>query len=135
MSEEKKLEESQKPAAPVAKAEVKVEDKKVEKQAAKESLPHLRPGYTVRIHQKIKEGEKERVQVFEGIIIALRGKTPVTKTVTVRKVSSGIGVEKIFPLASPTIEKIEIVKKARVKRAKLYFLRDYKKRLKETLVK
>lgn len=95
----------------------------------------LRPGLTIRVHQKIKEGEKERVQVFQGIIIALRGKTPETKTMTVQKQSFGVMVEKIFPLASPLIEKIEVVKKAKVRRSKLYFLRDYSKRLKETLVK
>jgi large subunit ribosomal protein L19 len=90
---------------------------------------------TVRVHQKIKEGEKERVQVFQGIIIAMRGKTENTKTMTVRKVSFGVGVEKIFPLASPLIEKIEVVKVAKVRRSKLYYLRTYGKRLKETFVK
>lgn len=95
----------------------------------------LRPGMTVRVHQKINEGEKERVQVFQGIIIAMRGKTPQTKTITVRKVSFGVGVEKIYPLASPLVEKIEVVKIARVRRSKLYFLRNYRKRLKETFVK
>lgn len=95
----------------------------------------LRPGMTVRVHQKIKEGDKERIQIFQGIVIALRGQTPETKTVTLRKKSFGVGVEKIFPLASPLIAKIELVKTAKVRRAKLYFLRDYAKRLKETLAK
>lgn len=107
-----------------------------EAMAAEEiALPDLRAGMTVRIHQKITEGDKERVQVFQGIVIALRGKTPETKTVTVQKRSFGILVEKIFPLASPLIEKIEVVKVARVRRSKLYFLRSYGKRLKETFVK
>ncbi|MFC1597945.1 50S ribosomal protein L19 [Patescibacteria group bacterium] len=104
-------------------------------QAEEIAIPDLRPGMTIRIHQKIKEGDKERVQVFQGIIIAMRGKTPETKTVTVQKNSFGVLVEKIFPLASPLISKIEIVKTAKVRRSKLYFLRDYTKRLKETLAK
>lgn len=99
------------------------------------TIPELRSGLTVRVHQKIKEGEKERVQIFQGIITALRGKTPITKTITVEKTSFGVIVEKIFPLASPMIEKIEVVKKAAVRRSKLYFLREYSKRLKETMVK
>lgn len=96
----------------------------------------LKPGTTVRVHQKIKDvnakgEEKERIQVFEGIIIARHKKSENGATVTVRKVSNGVGVEKIFPLNLPTIEKWEIVKQSKVRRAKLYFLRDYKKRLKE----
>ncbi len=101
-------------------------------------LPQLAPGMTVKVHQKIREisgeKEKERVQIFEGIIIALnRSRTP-SPTITVRKVSEGVGVEKIFPLGAPSIVKIEPVKQARVRRAKLYYLRDYPKRLKETKV-
>ena len=101
----------------------------------------LKPGMTVRVHQKIKElnskgDEKERVQYFEGIIIAKKHKNEKGATITVRKVSDGIGVEKIFPLNLPTITKIEVKKIAQVKRAKLYFLRDgYKKKLKEKVVK
>ena len=101
----------------------------------------LKPGMTVRIHQKIKElntkgEEKERIQYFEGIIIARKHNKEIGSTITVRKVSEGIGVEKIFPLNLPTITKIEIKKIAEVKRAKLYFLRDgYKKKLKEKVVK
>ena len=101
----------------------------------------LKPGMTVRVHQKIKElnskgEEKERVQYFEGIIIARKHNKETGATITVRKVSDGIGVEKIFPLNLPTITKIEIKKIAEVRRAKLYFLRDgYKKRLKEKVVK
>lgn len=113
-------------------AEAEVEEETLEAEVI--SIPELRPGMTIRVHQKITEGDKERIQIFQGMIIALRGKTPETKTVTVQKRSFGVLVEKIFPLASPLIEKIEVVKKARVRRSKLYFLRGYTKRLKETLV-
>ena len=101
----------------------------------------LKPGMTVRIHQKIKElnskgEEKERIQYFEGMIIARKHNKEIGATITVRKVSEGIGVEKIFPLNLPTITKIEIKKEAKVKQAKLYYLRDgFKKRLKEKTVK
>src|SRR3989339_931000 len=88
----------------------------------------LRTGMTVRVHQKIKEGEKERIQVFRGIITALRGKTANTKTMTVQKNSFGILVERIYPLASPIIAKIEVVKKAKVRRSKLTYLAQYRKR-------
>lgn len=98
----------------------------------KEKLPELNPGWQVRVHQKIKEGDKERVQIFEGIIIAQKGRG-ISKTITVRKISEGIGVEKIFPLSLPTIVKIEVTKKFKVRRAKLYYIRDKKlKDLKET---
>lgn len=101
----------------------------------------LKPGMTVRIHQKIKElnskgEEKERIQYFEGMIIARKHGKEVGSTITVRKISDGIGVEKIFPLNLPTITKIEIKKVADVRRAKLNYLKSgYKKRLKETVVK
>lgn len=99
----------------------------------------LKPGMTVRVYQKIKElntkgEEKERVQYFEGIIIARKHNKETGATITVRKVSDGIGVEKIFPLNLPTINKIEVKKQAQVKQAKLYYLRTYKKRLKEKKV-
>ncbi len=106
-----------------------------------ETKQELKPGMTVRIYQKIKElnskgEEKERVQYFEGMIIAHKHNKEIGATITVRKTSEGIGVEKIFPLNLPTITKIEIKKIAKVKRAKLYFLRDgYKKKLKEKVVK
>lgn len=86
-------------------------------------IPELRSGYTVRVHQKIKEGDKERVQMFEGIVIKLGSGYGVDKTFTVRKVVDGVGVEKIFPLYSPNLAKIEVVKKSKVRRAKLYYLR------------
>lgn len=86
-------------------------------------IPVLRPGYHVRVHQKIKEGEKERVQIFEGLVIALNSGLGASKTVTVRKVVEGIGVEKIFPIYSPNVAKIEVKKTFGVRRAKLYYLR------------
>jgi large subunit ribosomal protein L19 len=87
--------------------------------------PPVKSGDTVRVHVKVREGDKERIQVFEGIVIGLhRGGTRAT--FTVRKVSFGQGVERIFPLHSPVIERIEVVRSARVRRAKLYFLRNLK---------
>lgn len=87
-------------------------------------MEELKPGYTVKVHQKIKETGKERIQIFEGIILRIKGATPQTKTILVRKESGGIGVERIFPLASPLIAKIEITGKSKVRRAKLYHLRN-----------
>jgi large subunit ribosomal protein L19 len=85
--------------------------------------PSMRSGDTVRVHVKVREGDKERIQVFEGTVIGLhRGGT--NATFTVRKVSFGQGVERIFPLHSPTIDRIDVIRGARVRRAKLYFLRD-----------
>jgi len=106
-----------------------------------ETKLELKPGMTVRVYQKIKElnskgEEKERVQYFEGLIIARKHHKETGATITVRKVSDGVGVEKIFPLNLPTIDKIEIKKQAEVRRAKLYYLRGvYKKKLKEKVVK
>lgn len=84
----------------------------------------IRPGDTVRVMQKIKEGNKFRLQAFEGLVLARKHGTEAGATFTVRKVSSGVGVEKIYPLYSPMIESVEVVKRARVRRAKLYFIRD-----------
>ena len=89
-------------------------------------IPNFRAGDTVRVYYKIREGEKERIQPFEGIVIAKRGAGD-SKTFTVRRIAAdGIGVERIFPLNSPWIEKLEVVKKGRARRAKLYYLRERK---------
>ena len=90
-----------------------------------ESLTKLDPGDQIKVHVKIKEGEKERIQIFEGILLA-RNNTGIRETITVRKVSFGQGVERIFPLHSPIVDKIEVVKRNRVRRAKLYYLRKLK---------
>jgi len=92
----------------------------------KENLPDIRSGDTVRISQKIKEGDKERIQVFEGLVLARKHGKEMGATITVRKIISGIGVERIFPIHSPTIEKIEVLKRGEVRRAKLYYLRRAK---------
>ncbi len=92
----------------------------------KEDLPDIRPGDTVCIYQKIKEGEKEKIQSFEGVVIARKHGKEIGATITVRREISGIGVERIFPIHSPTIEKIEILKRGKVRRAKLYYLRKAK---------
>jgi len=100
----------------------------------KSAVPSFRPGDTVKVHMKVKEGDKERIQVFEGIVIGLH-RGGARASFTVRKVSFGQGVERIFPLHSPTIAKVDVVRSARVRRAKLYFLRDLKgkaARMKET---
>jgi len=89
----------------------------------KPEVPGVRIGDTVRVHIRIVEGNKERVQVVEGVVIKMRGGAN-RKTITVRKVSFGVGVERIFPLHSPRVEKVEIMKHAKVRRAKLYFLRE-----------
>ena len=89
----------------------------------KKDLPKIRSGYTVQVHQKIKEGDKQRIQIFEGLVIARKHGTGINSTITVRKISSGVGVERIFPVHAPFIEKIEVVKKGKVRRAKLYYIR------------
>jgi large subunit ribosomal protein L19 len=105
----------------------------------KTKYENLKPGMTVRVHQKIKElnakgEEKERVQYYEGIIIAKKHGREAGATITIRKISDGVGVEKIFPLNLPTITKIDIKKQAKVRRAKLYYLRNYNKKLKEKII-
>ena len=92
----------------------------------KKDLPDIRPGDTVKVYQKIKEKDKERVQTFEGLVLARKHGKEMGATITVRKMISGVGVEKIFPLHSPVIEKIEILRRGKVRRAKLYYLRTAK---------
>jgi len=91
---------------------------------AKKKVPALATGMTVRVHQKIKEGEKERVQIFEGIIIKISAGDGINKSITVRKVVEGVGVEKIFPIHAPVVVKIEVKKKSKVRRSKLYYMRN-----------
>ena len=86
-------------------------------------IPDFKPGDTVKVHARIKEGEKERIQVFQGVVIRKR-KGKIGATFTVRKVSYGIGVERIFPLHSPNIDKVEVVTRGRVRRSRLYYLRN-----------
>jgi large subunit ribosomal protein L19 len=95
---------------------------KVEQSQMKKDVTSFRPGDTVKVHVKIKEGEKERIQVFEGTVIGLR-RAQNHSTFTVRKISFGTGVERIFPLHSPVVDKIEVVRSGKVRRAKLYYLR------------
>lgn len=96
-----------------------VEEQSVEKRA----LPSFKAGDTISVHYKIREGNKERIQVYQGVVIQ-RNSTGNTETFTVRKVSNGIGVERIFPINSPNIDKIEVNSSGKVRRAKLYYLRD-----------
>ena len=95
----------------------------LEAEQSKKDVPELRPGETVRVHVKVVEGEKERTQVFEGIVIRISGKGN-RANFTVRKISYGIGVERIFPFHSPRVERVEVVARGKVRRAKLYYLRD-----------
>jgi large subunit ribosomal protein L19 len=98
--------------------------KVVEQEFAKvrESIPAFRPGDTINVHVKIKEGNKERVQQFQGTVIQRRG-AGNGETFTVRKVSNGVGVERIFPIVSPSIDKVEVIKEGKVRRAKLYYMK------------
>ncbi len=99
------------------------------------NFPDFKAGDTIKVYIKVKEADKDRLQTFQGVVIAMRGKGN-GKTFTVRKISFGIGVERIFPFASPSIDKIEIVKRGKVRRAKLYYLRKLKgkaARLKEEI--
>ena len=97
----------------------------VGKEQIRTDLPEFRVGDTVKVHYKIKEGSKVRIQVFQGIVIQRRGAL-ISKTFTVRKLSNGVGVERIFPLNSPNIDKIDVVRFGRVRRAKLFYLREAK---------
>ncbi|MCR6111143.1 50S ribosomal protein L19 [Bacillus sp. A301a_S52] len=94
----------------------------ITKEQLKTDLPDFRPGDTLRVHVKVVEGTRERIQVFEGVVIKRRG-TGISETFTVRKVSYGVGVERTFPVHSPKIDKIEVTRKGKVRRAKLYYLR------------
>ncbi|MBN1930939.1 MAG: 50S ribosomal protein L19 [Desulfobacterales bacterium] len=97
--------------------------RQLEKEMMRMDVPDFAPGDTVKVHVKIKEGEKERIQVFEGVVISKR-KGTTNATFTVRKVSYGIGVERIFALHSPVIDRIEVISRGRVRRAKIYYLRN-----------
>jgi large subunit ribosomal protein L19 len=90
----------------------------------KGELPAFRPGDRVRVHVRVIEGEKSRIQLFEGDVLGRRGGSGLQATFTVRKTSGGVGVERIFPLHSPIVEKIEVVRLGKIRRAKLYYLRD-----------
>jgi len=98
---------------------------RVQRSLTKKSVPHFEIGDTVRVHVKVIEGEKERIQVYEGAVIARKG-TLNTEMFTVRKVSYGVGVERIFPVHSPIVTKIDVVRQGKVRRAKLYYLRGKK---------
>jgi large subunit ribosomal protein L19 len=99
--------------------------KQIENEQLREGLPNFDPGDTLRVNVRIREGEKERIQAFEGVCIARQG-GGASETFTVRKVSAGIGVERVFPLHSPMLESIKVMRRGRVRRAKLYYLRGRK---------
>lgn len=96
------------------------------------TLPEFKPGYTVKVHQRIKEGAKERVQIFEGLVIARKGGVGANATFMVRKISYGVGVERIYPLHSPNIVNLEVVKSPIVRQAKLYYVRQRQDNLPRT---
>jgi large subunit ribosomal protein L19 len=96
--------------------------REITKDQLRTDVPSFRPGDTVRVHVKVKEGQRERIQIFEGVVIQRRG-GGISETFTVRKISNGVGVERIFPLNSPVIAKIEVVRRGKVRRAKLFYLR------------
>jgi large subunit ribosomal protein L19 len=97
--------------------------RRIESTFLKGDVPAFRPGDTVKVHVKVVEGNKERIQVFQGVVIGRKG-GGTRETFTVRKVSAGVGVERVFPLHSPTIERVEVVRRGHVRRAKLYYLRN-----------
>jgi large subunit ribosomal protein L19 len=96
----------------------------VAKDSMKKKVPVLRAGNTVRVHQKISEGGKERIQIFEGLVIKVSAGSGVNKTFTVRKMVDGVGVEKIFPFYSPNVKQVDLIKDGKVRRAKLYYMRE-----------
>jgi large subunit ribosomal protein L19 len=95
----------------------------IEKEQIKTDLPEIKSGDSVKVNVKVSEGNRERVQTFEGVIISING-VGLSKTVTVRKLSFGVGVERIFPVNAPIIESIEVIRKGKVRRSKLYYLRE-----------
>jgi len=95
----------------------------IEKQQLRDDMPQFKAGDSLKVYVRIKEDEKERLQVFEGIVLAIKG-AGIKKTFTVRKISYGVGVERTFPLHSPNIKKIELIKKSKMKRSKFYYLRE-----------
>jgi len=95
----------------------------VDAEAVKKDIPEFRPGDRVRIHVRVVEGEKSRIQIFEGEVIGRRGGNGLRATFTVRKTSGGVGVERVFPLHAPIVEQVEVVRPGRVRRSKLYYLR------------
>ena len=94
----------------------------VESEYLRKDIPEFRSGDTLKVHVKVREGDKERIQIFQGVVIARRG-TGTNETFTVRKMSGGIGVERVFPIHSPILDSIEVLRRGRVRRAKLYYLR------------
>ncbi len=96
----------------------------IDKTQLRSDLPEIHPGDTVKVFQKVKEGEKERLTAFEGLVIAKKHGQGISGTFTVRKVVDGIGIERIFPVHLPTIAKVEILRRSKVRRAKLYYIRD-----------
>jgi large subunit ribosomal protein L19 len=132
--------ETKNPAAEAEKQETPAAEAKAEESAVTVAkADEIEPGMVVRVHQKVRETntkgeERDRIQVFEGTVIAKKGKDAQSRTITVRKIASGVGVERIFPVKSTAIAKIEIVKQYAVRRAKLYYMRDSKKKLKEKAV-
>ena len=97
--------------------------REITKEQLKSDLPAFRPGDTVKVHVKVVEGTRERIQVFEGVVIKRRG-SGISETFTVRKISYGVGVERTFPVHSPKIDRLEVVRRGKVRRAKLYYLRN-----------
>jgi len=99
--------------------------REIEKAQMRDDLPEIVPGDTVKVHLRVVEGDRRRIQIFEGVVLARDG-SGLSETITVRKVSGGVGVERVFPIHSPSIEQIEVVRRGRVRRAKLYYLRNLK---------
>ncbi|MFC1663150.1 50S ribosomal protein L19 [Patescibacteria group bacterium] len=137
MTEEVKKKEEPKPKPSSAKVpDTAKKDKKKTVSLEKKPLPSLKSGLRVKVSQKVVEGDKERLQAFEGHIIAIKGKTEADRTITVRRLQQGYGVERIFPLANPNVVEVEVLKSAKVRRSKLYYLRQPKaKQLKDKAVK